>query len=129
MTDNEQKKIFSDNLKRLLSEYGKSQAEVARYLKVSPQTFNTWIQGLALPRMGKVQALADYFRINKTDLIDEHKDEDNTNPMQGLLNEYLEDDKIRELVLFAGGVMPKESRDKYIEAIIEALTALKNATK
>ena len=71
MTDIEQRKIFSNNLLRLLSRSEKTQKEVADAISVSPQTFNTWCQGIALPRMGKVQRLADYFNVSKSDLIDE----------------------------------------------------------
>lgn len=71
MTDIEQRKIFSNNLLRLLSRSDKTQKEVADAISVSPQTFNTWCQGIALPRMGKVQRLADYFNVSKSDLIDE----------------------------------------------------------
>lgn len=71
MTDMEQKKIFAKNLNRYLTESGKTQKEVADAIGVSPQTFNTWCQAIALPRMGKVQRLADYFNIGKSDLIDE----------------------------------------------------------
>lgn len=70
----EQKKIFSKNLVALLSQRNKTQKEVADAISVSPQTFNTWCQGIALPRMGKVQRLADYFNIEKSDLIDEKND-------------------------------------------------------
>ena len=72
MTDERQKKIFSKNLSNYLHIYGKTQREVADAIHVSPQTFNTWCQGIALPRMGKVQLLADYFCINKSDLIEEN---------------------------------------------------------
>lgn len=71
MADEEQKKIFSKNLNKYLTLFGKTQKEVADAIDVSPQTFNTWCQGIALPRMGKVQRLADYFGVGKTDLIDE----------------------------------------------------------
>lgn len=71
MTDEEQKKIFAHNLNRYLSINNKAQKEVADAINVSPQTFNTWCQGIALPRMGKVQSLADYFGINKSDLIED----------------------------------------------------------
>lgn len=71
MVDEEQRRIFSKNLNKYLSLYNKTQKEVADAINVSPQTFNTWCQGIALPRMGKVQRLADYFGIGKTDLIDE----------------------------------------------------------
>ena len=66
MADEEQKKIFSRNLNNYLSLNNKTQKEVADAIGVSPQTFNTWCQGIALPRMGKVQLLADYFNIGKT---------------------------------------------------------------
>lgn len=70
MTDNEQRKIFAQNLNKYLQLNGKSQKEVADAIGVLTSTFNTWCQGIALPRMGKIQKLADYFKINKSDLID-----------------------------------------------------------
>lgn len=75
MTDIERKKIFSKNLNYYLSKANKTQREVADAISVSPQTFNTWCQGIALPRMGKVQRLADYFHIEKSDLIDERTEQ------------------------------------------------------
>ena len=75
MTDIEQKKIFSKNLNYYLSKANQTQREVADAISVSPQTFNTWCQGIALPRMGKVQRLADYFHIEKSDLIDERTEQ------------------------------------------------------
>lgn len=74
MSENEQKIIFSRNLLKLVSAQNKTQKEVADAIGVSPQTFNTWCQGIALPRMGKVQKLADYFGVNKSDLIEEKED-------------------------------------------------------
>ncbi len=71
MTDMEQKIVFSRNLLRYIENSGKSQKEIADSLKVSPQTLNTWCQAKALPRMGKVQLLADFFGIAKSDLLDE----------------------------------------------------------
>ncbi len=65
MTDEEQKLIFSKNLNYYIEKSQKTAIEV------SPQTFNTWCQGIAIPRMGKVQRLADYFNIGKSDLIDD----------------------------------------------------------
>lgn len=74
MSEDLQKIIFRDNLNRILQERRKSQKEVADAIGVSPQTFNTWCQGIAMPRMGKLQLLADYFMINKSDLIEDHSD-------------------------------------------------------
>lgn len=72
MDKNDQNKIFSNNLNHILLSRHLTQREVAEAIEVSPQTFNTWCQGIALPRMGKLQKLADYFRLNKSDLIEDH---------------------------------------------------------
>lgn len=71
MTDKEQTVIFQKNLLRYLQENHKTQKEVADAIGVQHQTFSTWCCGIAYPRMGKIQALADYFGINKSDLIED----------------------------------------------------------
>ena len=71
MSEDMQKKIFTRNLNSYIEASGKTQLEIAKTIGVSPQTFNTWCKGIAIPRMGKVQALADYFHINKSDLIED----------------------------------------------------------
>ena len=70
-TDLGNKDIFSANLKRYLFVSGKTQKEVADAVYVSTGTFCDWVKGRAYPRMDKVQALADYFGIKKSDLVEE----------------------------------------------------------
>ena len=93
MSDELQKKIFAKNLRHYLDRENKTQKEVADAIGVSPQTFNTWLQMVALPRMGKVQALADYFGINKSDLLEDKgtQEEDNS---------YYIDEDAKELAQF-----------------------------
>jgi transcriptional regulator with XRE-family HTH domain len=93
MSDELQKKIFAKNLRHYLDRENKTQKEVADAIGVSPQTFNTWLQMVALPRMGKVQVLADYFGINKSDLLEDKgaQEEDNS---------YYIDEEAKELAQF-----------------------------
>lgn len=71
----DQNRTFSMNLKRLLNEKGVSQAEAAKAVGVSPQTFNTWTQGIAFPRATKLQRIADYFDIFKSELIEDNTEQ------------------------------------------------------
>lgn len=71
MTDEEQKKIFGKNLSRYVALSGKDQKEIAKDLGYAPTTFNTWCVGKIIPSMGKVQRIADYFGIGKSDLLDD----------------------------------------------------------
>lgn len=71
MTDEEQKKIFAKNLNYYISNSGKQQKEVAEDLGFQQTTFNTWCTGKILPKMGKIQAIADYFDVFKSDLLED----------------------------------------------------------
>lgn len=74
MTDEQQKKIFSKNLNYYISLNGKQQNQVAKELGINASTLNMWCNGNSFPGIGKIQKLADYFRIGKSDLLDEKLD-------------------------------------------------------
>ena len=124
MTIDMQKQIFMTNLLALLEERNLSQAEVANAIGVSPQTFNTWCRGVALPRMGKIQKIADYFGVDKSYLIDKH---DNDHPdyyldpeVAAKAQEIYEDPDLR-ILLDAKRDLSKED----LEAVINIVKALK----
>lgn len=71
MSDEEYRKILSKKLNYYLNKNQKTQKEVADFLNISTTTFNNWCMGISLPRMGKIQMLADYFGIEKSDLLEE----------------------------------------------------------
>ena len=76
MTDDEQRKIFGKNLSRYIALSGKEQKEVAKDLGYATTTFNTWCVGKIIPSMGKIQKIADYFGIGKSDLLDDKYSEE-----------------------------------------------------
>ena len=70
-TDFGMKEAFAKNFKKLLDQSGMKQVDIARALKVSSATVNDWAKGRAYPRMDKVQLLADFFGVQKSDLVEE----------------------------------------------------------
>ncbi len=70
----EHKAIFSANLKMYMALNGKSRKEVCEALGYSYFTFSDWVNGKKMPRMDKVEQLANYFGILKSDLIEEKKE-------------------------------------------------------
>lgn len=70
------KATFSKNLRKYMEESGKNQREMAEVVGVSAPTFNEWINGKKFPRIDKIQKLADYFGILKSDLIEEKMTEE-----------------------------------------------------
>jgi transcriptional regulator with XRE-family HTH domain len=63
--------IFARNLRYYLNLSGKTQKEVAKAIGVSAPTFHEWCAAKKTPRMDKVEKLANYFGILKSDLIED----------------------------------------------------------
>ena len=70
------KNIFATNLKRQMALHGKSRREICEALDFSYYTFSDWVNGKKYPRMDKVEMLANYFGILKSDLIEEKNVDD-----------------------------------------------------
>ena len=68
------KEVFAKNLTMYLEQLGRSQREMAEIVGVSSSTFNDWTKGRKYPRIDKIEFLANYFGIKKSDLIEEHKE-------------------------------------------------------
>lgn len=123
MTDEKQKLLFSSNLSRLIEERNLKQAEIAEYIGVSPQTFNTWVKGIAFPRMGKVQKIADFFNVPKSYLIEEHPDDEPTYYIKPeaaeAAKELYERDELR--VLFDAARDVSEEDIRYVATLLEKL--------
>ncbi len=69
------KNIFAANLQRYMEIHGKTRRDVSDAIGVSYYTFTDWVKGKKYPRMDKVEKLAAYFGILKSDLIEEKTEE------------------------------------------------------
>lgn len=65
------KLVFSNNLKRELKIHNKNQTDLCEFLNLNSSTVSDWVNGKKYPRMDKVQKIADYLNIMKSDLTEE----------------------------------------------------------
>ena len=70
--DEKLKMTFGRNLKRLLAERDKTQAELCRRLKVSSATASDWANGKKIPRADKLQAICVWLNCELSDLLEEN---------------------------------------------------------
>lgn len=69
------KEVMARNLLYYMERSGKTQKEMAEIVGVSPSTFNDWVKAKKYPRIDKIEILANFFRILKSDLIEEKTEE------------------------------------------------------
>ena len=99
MSEEIYQKIFSKNLKYLMELNGKSQIDLINDLGFDKSTVSTWCNGTRLPRMDKVDTLAKYFHVKRSELIEDmthHKDF--STPITPQLS--LTDDEVRILLAY-----------------------------
>ncbi|TWL93697.1 LexA repressor [Bacillus licheniformis] len=65
------KEIMASNLKKQLKRKGISQTMMARDLNIPEMTVSNWVKGKTYPRPDKIQLMADYFGITRTQLTEE----------------------------------------------------------
>ena len=66
----ESKEIFANNLKYYMNKKGIDRNTLCSDLNLKYTTVRDWLKGITYPRIGKIELLANYFGINKSDLIE-----------------------------------------------------------
>lgn len=92
MSDLGNKEIMAKNIKRLMALHRKERSDICKDLGFKYTTFTDWINGKTYPRIDKIEMMANYFGVSKSELVeDKIIDTDNSY--------YLNDDA-REMAQF-----------------------------
>ena len=68
------KDILSKNLKKYIAKSGKDRGEIAEDLNLSYSTLTDWVNGKKYPRINNIEKLAAYFKVSKSELIEDFED-------------------------------------------------------
>ena len=71
-SDEEMRQILSSRLKTIMRERDINQRELAYAIGVSESTIGKWILKKAMPRMGIIQKLADFFKVGKSFFLEKN---------------------------------------------------------
>lgn len=108
------KEIMSRNLKYYIEKSGKDRRELAETWGFPYSTVSEWINGKKYPRIDRIEIMADYFGIQKSDLIEEKSEGPATD--DGL------SDNVQKLMEFAKSV-PEDKAEmilKVMKSIVES---------
>ena len=71
MTELGNKEIMSRNIKYYMTRYNKSRSDMCKALGVKYTTFCDWVNAKTYPRIDKIEMMANYFGIEKSDLVEQ----------------------------------------------------------
>ena len=67
------KEIMAQNIRYYLKKYGKTQKEICKDLGFKEMTFSDWVNAKTYPRIDKIEKIANYFHVQKADLVEEKR--------------------------------------------------------
>ena len=68
------KDIFAKNLKKQMNRSGKDRRQIASDLGFPYSTLTEWVNGRKYPRIDRIEKLAEYFGVSKSDLIEDFEE-------------------------------------------------------
>ncbi len=70
MSEKEYNRTVAKNLRRIMHEKGKTQADMSRDLKIGKTTISAWMNGVHIPRMEKIDLICKYLGCSRSDLLE-----------------------------------------------------------
>ena len=110
------KYVFANNLNYYMKKYCKTRQDISQALNISYYTVSDWVNGKKYPRMDKVEMVAHYFGILKSDLIEETPMENKNSPSNEIM---LTEGEKALLELFRR--VPENQQDMVLQMIRVAL--------
>lgn len=77
------KKIMGKNIQYYMDKYDKTRNDLCNDLNIKYTTLTDWLKGNSYPRIDKIELMANYFGIEKSDLVEE-KAESNAKFVKGV---------------------------------------------
>lgn len=126
--------IMYEIFQKLLNEKGVKTSDVARATGISNMTFSDWKRGKCVPKIDKLQKIADYFGVtveyimtgkNSETQLSKRDERDIGKKLEEILSEMESGDGL----MFNSGEMDEETREHLKASISVALTTAKLIAK
>ena len=72
--EDEYKKVVARNLRNIMWQRQKTQAEVARDLKINKATLSAWMTGTRTPKIENIDMLCKYFGVDRSAIMEPARD-------------------------------------------------------
>ena len=116
------KQIMADNIKRLLSAKGLNPRQLAIALDFKYTTVNDWVNAKTYPRIDKIEMLANFFNVSKSDLV-ENKTEEvaTTSPVQAIYDQLTPPRQAKALTYLEKQLLEQNEEETKINEVSEVI--------
>ena len=119
------KQIMADNIKRLLSAKGLNPRQLAIALDFKYTTVNDWVNAKTYPRIDKIEMLANFFNVSKSDLVENKNAETpTTSPVQAIYDQLTPPRQAKALTYLEKQLLEQNEKETKINEVSEKVVQL-----
>ena len=116
------KQIMADNIKRLLSAKGLNPRQLAIALDFKYTTVNDWGNAKTYPRIDKIEMLANFFNVSKSDLVEnKNKEMATTSPVQAIYDQLTPPRQAKALTYLEKQLLEQNEEETKINEVSEVI--------
>lgn len=116
------KQIMADNIKRLLSAKGLNPRQLAIALDFKYTTVNDWVNAKTYPRIDKIEMLANFFNVSKSDLVENKTEEvPTTSPVQAIYDQLTPPRQAKALTYLEKQLLEQNEEETKINEVSEVI--------
>ena len=112
------KLTMSNNLKRYLKINNITRNQLSESLGISYSTISDWINGKAYPRIDKIEMMANYFGIEKSDLVEDKSKQKEKIDIANMVNDLMDNLNSNQALMYSGEPMDEVTKE-LVRASIE----------
>ena len=109
---------MSNNLKKYLKINNVSRNQLSESLGISYSTISDWINGKAYPRIDKIEMMANYFGIEKSDLVEDKSTKSENQDISTMVDDLMNNLNSTQTLMFKGEPMDETTKE-LVRASIE----------
>ena len=113
------KKTMSNNLKRYLRINKVSRTQLSESLGISYSTISDWVNGKSYPRIDKIEMMANYFGINKSDLVEDKANQKEID-IANMVNDLMDNLNSNQALMYSGEPMDEVTKELVRSSIEQA---------
>lgn len=113
---------MADNIKRLLSAKGLNPRQLAIALDFKYTTVNDWVNAKTYPRIDKIEMLANFFNVSKSDLVEsKNKEMATTSPVQAIYDQLTPPRQAKALTYLEKQLLEQNEEETKINEVSEVI--------
>ena len=109
---------MSNNLKRYLRINKVSRTQLSENLGISYSTISDWVNGKSYPRIDKIEMMANYFGIEKSDLVEDKSTKSENQDISTMVDDLMNNLNSTQTLMYKGEPMDDTTKE-LVRASIE----------